>query len=214
MVAPKKGETGKIEAITVHRLEMETVEVPIKGVTPLITNPWTNKAKEMLRTSQGIGVEPGKPKNKKEAKNRGAEFEDRLNTYRLPNGDNGFPAVAFKAAMVRAAQVLLGIEMTKGRLMFHVSGVEDTDFVTLEGEPKIYENFPRNANGNPDIRYRPIFYEWATTLRVSFVKNLIDRQSIVNLVDHAGQMVGVGEWRPGSKTSNTGQYGRFGVVES
>lgn len=209
--AAKKATEGVAEVVTVHRLEMGTVDIPIVGISPLITNPWTEKAKELLRTSQGIGVNKGATKAKREAKDIDAEIEGRLNVYRLSDGRNGFPATAFKSAMVRAAKVLLDMDMTTSRLLFHVTGVDDPELVAIAGEPKVYENFPRNANGNPDIRYRPIFYDWATTLRVSFVKSRIDAQSVYNLVDHAGQMVGIGEWRPGSKTSNTGSFGRFAV---
>lgn len=197
------------DPIVVRPLNLVTIEVPIEGLTPLITNPWSEKAKEMLRQSQGIGVEPGSVKKKKEAKDPQAEYESRLNEYRLPNGNHGFPAVGFKAAMVRAAKVVDGLDMTSARGLFLVSGTEDFALVTIQGEPKMLESFPRNATGVPDIRYRPIFHDWSAEVRVRFDADLIDAGSVVNLLNRAGMSVGIGEWRPMSKTSNTGQYGTF-----
>lgn len=199
--------------IVVRPLNLVTIEVPVEGMTPLITNPWSEKMKEKLRGDQGIGVEPGAAKRKKEAKNPDEEYESRLNAYRLPNGGNGFPAVAFKAAMVEAARFVEGLTMVEARSLFHVSGVDDVELVTINGEPKMREDFPRNANGNVDIRYRPTFPDWSATLRVRFDADLIDAASVVNLLNRAGTAVGVGEWRPMSKQSKSGQYGCFAVRE-
>lgn len=202
---------GPTDRITIRELQVVSIEVPVESLTPLITNPWSEKAKQMLREGQGIGVEPGAPKRKKEPKQPEEEYESRLNAYRLPSGNHGFPAVAFKGAMVEAARHAAGLTMTEARSLFYVTGTESVELVTLSGEPKMFEAFPRNASGVVDIRYRPIFYDWGATLKVQFDAELIDTSSVVNLINRAGMECGIGEWRPMSKQSKTGQYGMFQV---
>lgn len=210
MPAPKKpAAQGPIE---IRPLQLVTLDIAVRGLTPLLINPWSEKAKEMLRIGQGIGVEPGAPKRKREPKDPQSEYESRLNAYRLPNGTNGFPAVAFKGAMVDAARFTAGLTMTEARSLFYVTGTEDVELVTINGEPKMHEGFPKNETGVVDIRYRPIFAEWGTVLRVRFDTELISDVSVVNLLNRAGIAVGVGEWRPMSKKAKTGQYGMFEVV--
>jgi hypothetical protein len=202
------------QIVNIRPLDIKVVEVEIEGVTPLITNPWHEKAKELLRQGQGIGVEPNAPKKKKDPKNPEAEYEARLAEYRLPNGDNGFPAVAFKGAMVEAARSVAGLTMVAARTLFFLSGTHDEHLVTIQGEPKMLESFPRNDSGVVDIRYRPIFHDWWAVLQIKFDQERIPLDSVFNLVNRAGYECGVGEWRPLSKKSNTGQYGQFRVRES
>jgi hypothetical protein len=53
------------------------------------------------------------------------------------------------------------------------------------------------------MRVRPIFKKWSTELSVAFDADIVDRDSVVKAVVRAGEVVGVGDWRP--------RYGRFSV---
>jgi hypothetical protein len=74
------------------------------------------------------------------------------------------------------------------------------------------EDTVRNATGVADIRFRGEFWPWAAVLNVVYVPSMVDVTSILALIDAAG-MGGVGEWRPASKESKTGQYGTWMVPE-
>jgi hypothetical protein len=68
--------------------------------------------------------------------------------------------------------------------------------VRIEGEPIQREDVVRVGNGGTDLRYRPQFTEWSTTLEVTYVKSMLTRESVLSLIEAGGLGVGVGEWRP------------------
>ena len=53
------------------------------------------------------------------------------------------------------------------------------------------------------MRTRPRFDEWAVEFDVSFLPEVVDRETVIEAANKAGLMVGLGDWRP--------QYGRFTV---
>lgn len=190
-----------------RRLRRETFVVPIRGVAPLIVNRWSEKAKRQMLEAQQT-----KAKAKKPPKDPIADYE--ASRYRMPDGSDGFPATAFKAAIVHAARLfdksLTQVIMKQAVL---VSGEGPEQLVPIRGEVSMREDTPRNANGIADLRYRAQFWPWEATLHVVCVEGQFDQDSILALVDAAG-IGGVGEWRPTSPKSATGTYGRFEVVDS
>jgi hypothetical protein len=52
------------------------------------------------------------------------------------------------------------------------------------------------------MRTRPKFGNWSANVTVSFHDSDIDRQTIEELMVIAGEIIGVGDWRP--------RFGRFG----
>lgn len=197
--------------VRLTRIARKIIQVDIVGVTPLIPHNWSEKAKRLMRTAQGIATqdtpEPG-VKAKREAKNPQEEAEASL--YRLPDGRPGMPAPAFKAAMVGAARDFadLTLVILKQSVFVHGDGVDQ--LVPIECEMTMREDTPRNANGNADLRYRYALWPWSALLTVEFKATMLDESSIVALVDAAGDG-GVGDWRPSAPKSHTGTYGRFHV---
>lgn len=80
-------------AISLKRIERETLSITIVGTAPLIVHRFDEKAKQMMLEAQ-----QSKTRAKKEAKDPVAQFE--ASKYKLPDGRDGFPAVGFKAATV------------------------------------------------------------------------------------------------------------------
>lgn len=58
-----------------------------------------------------------------------------------------------------------------------------------------------------DLRYRPEFPDWSSTLWVTFVTSMLTGDSVLSLIDAGGLSVGVGEWRP----ERSGDFGSFRV---
>jgi hypothetical protein len=77
--------------------------------------------------------------------------------------------------------------------------------VAIEGEPVMREDVVRVGRGGTDLRYRPQFDDWSTTLTVLFVKSMLTRGSVLSLIDAGGLGIGVGEWRP-EKGGDFGTY--------
>lgn len=203
---PAKESTGPIQLVDLQRI---TFEVPIVGTAPLITQRWSEKARRMLLESQQSST-----RKKREAKNPDELFN--AARYRLPDGRDGVPATAFKAAIVHAARLFDGVTQVALRQSILVLG-DDRDtrgdaLVAVEyGNLTMREDTPRNATGVPDLRYRPQYWPWSAIIRVQTIEGQIkDEVSVLRLVNAAG-LGGVGEWRPTSPKSATGTYGTFEV---
>lgn len=193
--------------ILVQRLRKEIIDVEIRGLTPIIPQRWAEKAIAQMRRKQmqpSAAVDALPPKDPDE--------EARQATYWLPDGRPGMPATAFKAAMVGACRFYDEPPMTLAKLLFWVEGEGPEDLVPIECDAiEQREDLPRNANGNPDLRYRNQLVGWRATLRIRFVASRISRESVVALLDAAGSG-GVGSWRPSAPKSSTGIYGTWEVV--
>ena len=205
MPPPKK----KSGVLQLERLEDAEITIPIVGVTPVIPHKWSEKSLNQMRNKQfGQTLQ-----QKREPKNPKEEAENA--TYWLDDGRPGIPAVSFKAAMVRACSFFEAPSMTEGRLLLFVVGEvnkEGDQLIPIIGEKAMREDTPRNASGTPDLRYRYAFWPWKTEITVRYPAKLLTDTSVMALLDAAGR-VGVGDWRPGSKTSSTGTYGTFRVSD-
>lgn len=208
-MAPRTSTTVDAGVVKLRRLERPEFVFDIVGTAPLIVNRWSEKARNMMLAKQQTSA-----RAKHEAKDPEALFE--ASKYKLVDGQDGFPAVAFKAAIVHAARMFEGITQVavKQSVVVLGQGRDDRgdDLVVLNyGKCEMREDTPRNASGVADLRYRAMYLDWSATLRVRTVAGQIDEESLFALVD-AGGVGGVGEWRPTSPKSATGSYGTFEVV--
>lgn len=176
-------------------LAIERLRLRLAGTSPLIVHKWSEKAKKQMLDKQMKRASQGKA-----AKDPEEDYRESL--YIRDDGSYGFPAVAFKAAAVRAG-TYCDMKMIFLRGAFHVEG----DLVHIEGQPEPREDMVRVGMGTADIRYRPQFPKWATELDITFNSRALTAEQIVNLFEIAGFAVGVGEWRP----EKDGQFGRFQV---
>src|SRR5262245_6781033 len=193
------------DQVQIDRIAAETIRVPILGTTPLIMHRFSEKAKrQMLDNMQGR-------KSPKEPKNPQAEYEAAF--YRLKDGQPGFPVIAFKAATVGGARFYSGVTMTALKQFIFFRGEVGNDgqvLAPIEGEPRMREDVVRVNRGGSDLRYRPEFSEWSTTLEVVYVTSALTRGSVLSLLDAGGMGVGVGEWRP----ERDGDFGTFRIDPS
>lgn len=194
----------EVPAIRLERIAAETIIVPIIGTTPLITHRFSEKAKrQMLDAMQGR-------KTPKQAKDPEAEYE--AARYRLPDGGDGLPVIAFKAATVGGARFYHGVTMTQIKQFLFVRGevgVDGQSLARIVGEPRLREDVVRVGRGGTDLRYRPEYTEWRTSLTVTYVTAALDRNSVLSLIDAGGMGVGVGEWRP----EKDGDFGTYRIDE-
>lgn len=176
--------TATAPEIQIDRIAAETMHVPIIGTTPLLVHRFSEKAKrQMLDAMQGR-------KTPKQPKDPEAEYEAAF--YRLADGAPGFPVLAFKSATIGGAR-------------FYEVGDDGRALARIEGEPQMREDVVRVGRGGTDLRYRPEFRKWGTTLEVTYVTSALTRESVLSLIDAGGMGVGVGEWRP-EKNGDFGQY--------
>lgn len=192
-------------AISIKPLPIETIRIPIRGISPLIVSRFDEKAKEQMLAAQQT-----KTRKAKEPKDPEKEYERRR--YRLPDGRDGFPAVGFKAALVGGARLFDGVTMTSLKTQIYVHGEGPEMLVAIEGDRHMREDTVRIGNGVADLRYRPMYDPWRCVLLIDFMPSQLSAESIVALIE-AGGFGGVGEWRPSAPKSLTGTYGRFTIDE-
>lgn len=190
--------TASKTTLTIEPFGTQEAAVWVIGDSPLIVHAWSEKAKKAMLDKQMKKAVKGK-----EAKNPQQDYEESLYYISKKPLVYGFPAVAFKAAAVRAGKNM-GIPMTDSRTAFHV----DTEMVVIHGKPAMREDTVRLNGGVADIRYRGEFKEWHAMLPLKFNPNILSLEQLISLLNAAGFGVGVGEWRP----EKDGQFGRFHVA--
>lgn len=211
---------GEAETITIPKIGINTIKVPIVGMSLLCTHRWTEKAKKQMRDKQQGNASEGQ-------EDKDPEYNARASAYILErdkreawnNGEIakealtfGVRAVAFREAMIRGYKNADLGPMTDARSSFFVTGEDDQELVTLEHPPeypKMREDMVTVGRGTADIRYRPYWPEWSATLVIEFQKNMISVEQVLQCVQHAGYGVGINERRP----QKGGQWGRFKIRE-
>ena len=197
--APKPTEAA---TVAIDRIQSMTMSVPILGVTPLLVNRFSEKAKhQLLNAAQGKQT-PKTPKD--------PEAEFRACLYEVSDGVYGFPADAFKQATVGAARFYgKAVTMTSLKQFIFVHGVPSADraLVPIDGEPEMREDVVRVGRGGTELRYRPSFFPWRCDLRITFFSSVITQESVLSLVDAGGLAVGIGDWRP----ERDGTFGTYQV---
>ena len=192
------------QQVSISRIGTETLRVPLVGTAPLIVHKFSEKSKrQMLDNMQGR-------KSPKQAKDPDAEYDSAF--YRHDDGGFGFPVIAFKAAAVSACRFFgKAMPMTLARqcifLDAEFSKVDGQKLARIVGEPHMREDVTRVGMGGTDLRYRPQFTEWRTSIDVTFVTAMLTRDSVLSLIDAGGMGVGVGEWRPEKR----GDFGTFQI---
>lgn len=199
--------TKKEQSIEIIQVTKGRIECCVLGLTPLILNRMSQKAKHTL-------LFPGGRKTAAEKKSQPkhdpiAEFRE--SAYKDPSEDAPtllmIQASAFKGAMKTAALDLPGASKSMiGRLTF-VEG----DYVHIYGIPKLFMAITRSADmkRTPDVRTRAIVPEWAARVTVSYTMPLLRETAVINLLAAAGITAGVGDWRP---EKGAGNYGQFMLV--
>lgn len=119
-------------------------------------------------------------------------------------GHFGFPAIGIKQCAVSAANDC-GMEKTFARRAFHI----DADLCEIQSKPGPYmrRDWVKPQFNVTDIAFRGEFREWSIPILVSYNKDLVTMEQVVNLFFRGGYSVGIGAFRP----ERDGNWGRFHV---
>jgi len=197
-----QGETPKVpEEIRIPKLNIARAKVRIRGITPLITHNWSEKARKEIRDKQ-----QGNPRLKKAAKDPEAEFNG---ARYVVDGVDCFPASALKKAIMTAAQFADQYKTVMGMSLFVRGNRGGGMFVEIIGPaPVMREDMVRvgGISKTADMRYRPEYSIWEAEFIVEYNQNSISPGELLNLISIAGFSVGLCEWRP---QKGGGDFGRF-----
>lgn len=216
--------TKKVEVVNIEPLKIEHRQITIVGDTPLIVHAWSEKAKkEMLEKQQ--------KKTKTSAKAIRDPFAEFMNACywitEKPTDDTeqafakaiqdgakfGFPVTAIKQA-AQSTLYRLGVipnqMIMRGAFFIRGIGENQLGEIITPYPPECREDMVKigGISKTSDLRYRPCFNDWKMVLDIEYnASSDITWEQIVNGINTAGFMNGIGEWRP----EKDGPYGRFHV---
>lgn len=191
------------EILRVVPIKTGIVSLRLEGMTPLVVHKFSEKARrELSRTESKVGKKKGLRK---------PEEESEACRYLMKVGGktvDGFPAAAFKKAMVSACTYLDGITKVAARGGFQVNPGQDLIPLTLKQAHRMREDIVRIGMGSPEVRWRPEYFPWSVSIDVHYVESFLSASDVFNLLNWAGQCIGVGEGRP----EKGGDWGMFRVA--
>lgn len=192
------------EFVSLKPMNVQRFQVAIRGISPMIQHQWAEKSLKEMRDKHA-----GKKTKNREARDPEQEAQDAM--YRTDDGEPGVPLLAIKAAIINAAHKDIGVEKTLVRkAIFILGGGKNRVLPMTCSDPIMREDYVRVGMGSTDLRYRPQFDEWQSSLDIEYDADLMQPNDIVNLLNRAGFGVGLCEWRP----EKGGDFGRFTVVSS
>jgi hypothetical protein len=86
------------------------------------------------------------------------------------------------------------------------------DMADVYGVPHLHMAVTKQAGitGAPDMRTRAIVPEWCCNLKIRFVMPNLNETTIARLLDAAGLVIGVGDYR---QAKGKGNYGQFQIAD-
>ncbi len=184
-------------------LRQQSVTLRMIGSTPLYFNSMSAKAKRDLL----IGAQRKTAAQKKTIKHN-PEEEFRSSVYEQDKGDTllCFPAAGVKAAMAQAAVETDGIKKTTVQKLVFMP----QQHINIWGKPYLKMDVVRSAdiNKTPDIRTRAFLPNWAAEIDVKYIHPALSVHSVVNLLQNAGAIIGIGDYR---QEKGKGGFGSFNV---
>ena len=201
------------ELVVIRPLNFQQATVRIAGTAPYMQLRFSQKSLEAMAGKMAEGQQS---RGKKVRAPRDFNDDYLQAMYVDENQQNGIPASAFRNAMISACRTV-GFKMTIAKLSLFVEAdgldaIDGTPLVRIFGTPESTNMHVRNATGVADIRVRPMWREWYCDLRLRWDGDQFGADSVMNLLQRAGQQVGVGEGRPDSRSSAGIGYGFFTVV--
>lgn len=208
--APSKTE----EVIRVKPVNFEYRTFRIRGTAPYMQCRFSEKALTKMAEAQKAGQQ-ARGKRVREPRDFDGDYLAAM--HKDEKGRLGIPAPAFRNALISTCR-LVGFKMTIAKLSCFVEAdcfdaQDGTPLVLIHGEPERTDLPVRNATGTADIRVRPMWRDWWADLRLKWDADQFTLEDVINLLERAGQQVGIGEGRPDSKNSNGLGLGTFRMVD-
>ena len=185
------------------------LDVEVVGETSLILHRFSEKAKLEMRASQEKNEEVD-GKRKLEPRDPDAEFEAAKNVD--AEGRECIPGSHFYNAMLSAVSTL-GRQVSQSAVKIAVRVLPE--LIPITGVASVRRDDPCRIGGWRDpvttMRYRPEYAAgWKVVIPVRLCVDMISPQQFIALIARAGELCGVGEWRPTS--GKGGSHGLFKVV--
>jgi hypothetical protein len=174
---------------------MITIAVTIHGVTPLLVNRFHEEAQQ--EASSRVHSRKERPTPEEDSTDR--LYQNEAGIY--------FPAENIRQSIIEAAKRhKLGRRSATTDV---AAAVYVSPFALPLGGEWHVDSRPVviPATQGRILRHRPMFDDWRITFQLQVDTELVDEKTVRKIVDDAGSLVGVGDFRPARK----GPYGRFRI---
>lgn len=177
---------------------MKEFNVEIAGTTPLLFNRFMESS---------IASETKKRAGAQKKHNP----EDKL--YKTPDGEIYTPSTHIRGSLINASKQFKIRGKSRATYSKLVGSAIEINPDAIVHKIQDWEEFIISAV-NPNTRgrmlvNRPKMNEWKIEFQLKFPENDIPVEVMKNILDYAGQYVGIGDWRPDKK----GKYGKFIVTK-
>lgn len=226
-MATKKNET----MVNIVPPKFKEIQITIVGLTPLMTNPFSNKSRIALPDAPEA-EKPTLPSKKKqpviahnnmmdalywltEKPDHGKDEDEAEAIWNSVKDDAafGFPVTGIKQSIITGAyRAGLDVKQTELRASFWLRGATEhgtQDLAEIVGPaPSLRIDIGRNSGINRSAKHciRPEFATWEIPLVMKYIENgryTIDQ--MLSLINYGGFASGIGEWRP----EKDGQHGMY-----
>lgn len=176
---------------------LQTIQVVIEGISPLLVNRFHED--EADKSTSGVHRREERLKPEEDA-------EKRL----YPVNGKGVPT--FPSDNIRQSMIKAAARTKIGRRSAATDAAAAIylypPLLDLESEWHLDSRavvIP--ATGGRILRHRPMFDEWQLEFSLQVNTDLIDAATVQKILEDAGALVGIGDYRPARK----GPYGRFAI---
>lgn len=188
---------------------MKQVTVSIAGRSPLLMHADT-LANPLHPLKKEIAAYTSKRKKTDEDHEMIARLEWTAGMYHDDEVGPYIPGRVIKAALIRAAtktkdgpKVRSGLIVLDDKNRLDYKGPRDFDGLWSSGKHVDMRSVV--VQRARTMRCRPVFPEWGATITIAYDESVLDLDDILRFFDTAGQLVGVGDYRP----EKGGDFGRF-----
>lgn len=197
---------AKVTELVLTPMKYKTAVVTIEGVTPLMSNKFSEKSMDEIEAKQlgkvvKIGAKGKAPRDPQE------EFESSI--HMTHDGKPGFPSIAIKESLVITAGRLTGAVMTHLRASFNIP----IEILGIAGDYPVMDRrigYIKSGMGKKTAMpvYRAKYENWSIDVPIRYLEN-VSIELITNFLNMAGEATGIGSFRP----ENKGPFGQFKVTE-
>lgn len=210
--------------IDIPALQSYEIGVTITGDRPLLVNNKMNVAEDIANTYGGPGGKASAPR-----KVQATPDEAYVRAFYVmpsskvappnPKAKYGVPSSGIKKCLDKAIRTT-GItdNTTIGQISRSFFVLEDEAGLCLLKFKRLERDIrPVNIGSGqktvPSMRHRPMFHDWSIDLRIKLNPLMITPEAIINLINHAGQYIGLCEMRAEKKQGQCGGFYVSGTAD-
>lgn len=186
------------------------IDITLTGVRPMIQHNG-RLANQLDPYTRRLAAITKKTKKTDEDWATIMQIESRGSCWETPDGILGVPTEAVWRSLYNAATAFKRGEDIKRSLLFD----DEVRPLLVDGEQVTCDDFLRDPENvflkvvvigrNRTMRARPrVPTGWQTTHRFELLTDVIDARNLAPILERAGRLVGIGDWRP--------RYGRYEIA--